>query len=117
MVSYLHVLWSHFIAHLRPNSFAIIVTAFTLTPIGRASIRAAEQGFQTQGHVDEVMSRGIVMSMCKEFESILASGLDFIFENPRPAARPAFRALPWDAGLDAMNSVPLDSLPSLLAAC
>jgi hypothetical protein len=83
---------------------------YLLCPLGRASIRVAGSGFQTQGHVDEVFPGAIVISMCKEFDSILASGMDFIFENVRPEARPAFRALPRDAALDVSDPFPLDSL-------
>jgi hypothetical protein len=44
--------------------------------------------------------------MHKEFESILASDLDFNLENACPEVRPTFHALP----LDALHSVPPDSL-------
>jgi hypothetical protein len=60
--------------------------------------------------VDEVIPAAIVIFMRKEFESILASDLDFIFEKARLEARPAFRALPRDTVLDALDPVPLDSL-------
>jgi hypothetical protein len=81
-----------------------------LTPLGWASIRAAEQGLQTQGYVDEVIPGTIGLSMRKEFESILASDLDFLFENGHPEMRPAFRALPRAAELDALDPVRFDSL-------
>jgi hypothetical protein len=51
-----------------------------------------------------------MLSLRKEFQSILASCLDFIFENARPEARPAFRALPRDAAPDALDPVPFNSL-------
>jgi hypothetical protein len=34
---------------------AVVATTFTFTPLRRASIHWAEPGFQTQGHVDEVV--------------------------------------------------------------
>jgi hypothetical protein len=55
--------------------------------------------------VEEVISGTIVISIHKEFESIPVSDLDFIFANAPPKARPAFRALPWDAALDALDPV------------
>jgi hypothetical protein len=51
--------------------FAFKATAFALTLLGRASIPAAEQGFQIQGRADKVIPRAIVISIRKEFESIL----------------------------------------------
>jgi hypothetical protein len=110
MVGCLDLLCSHFMARLRCNSFTIITTVFALTPLRRASIRAAEYDCQAQGHVDEVVPGAIVIAMRKEFESILGSHLAVIFENARPEARPAFRALSRDTVLDALNPVPLDSL-------
>jgi hypothetical protein len=47
--------------------------------------------------------------MSREFESILTSDLDFLFENARLEARPALRALAWNIVLDALDPVPLDS--------
>jgi hypothetical protein len=44
--------------------------SFRIEATGRASIRAAEHGFQTQGHVGEVIPGAIVISMRKEFESL-----------------------------------------------
>jgi hypothetical protein len=52
IVRCLHLLRPNFIARIRRNSFASTATAFVLTPLGLASICAAEQGFQTQGDVD-----------------------------------------------------------------
>jgi hypothetical protein len=81
-----------------------------LVPLERAWIRAAEQDLQTQGHVNEVIPGVMVISLRKEFESIPTSDLYFIVEIARPGARPAFRAPPREAALDAANPVPLDSL-------
>jgi hypothetical protein len=67
-------------------------------------------GFQTEGHVDDMFPGAIVGSLCKEFSLILASDMDFIFENTRPEVRPVFHALPRDAALDALYLFPLDSL-------
>jgi hypothetical protein len=50
-----------------------------------------------------------MISMRKEFESILASNLDFLFKNGRPETRPAFPALLREAALDGLDPVPLDS--------
>jgi hypothetical protein len=47
-----------------------------LTPLGRASIRAVEQGFETKWYLDEVIPGAIVISAHKDFKSIL----EFIFE-------------------------------------
>jgi hypothetical protein len=44
-----NVLTAHFLARFRRNSFEIVVTSFALSPLGRAEIRAREQGFQTHG--------------------------------------------------------------------
>jgi hypothetical protein len=79
MVSCRFLLCSPFITLLQRNSFAIITTAFALMPLARASIRAAEQGFPTQRHLDEVIPGAIVISLSKEFESIMTIELDFIF--------------------------------------
>jgi hypothetical protein len=54
----------------------LIATAFALTPLGRASIRAAEQCCEKQRHVDAVIPGAIVISAHKESESIP----DFLFE-------------------------------------
>jgi hypothetical protein len=56
MVNCLHWTCSRFIARLRRNSFAINATVFVLKPLGQASIRVVEQDFQTQGHINEVIS-------------------------------------------------------------
>jgi hypothetical protein len=45
MVSCLQSLCFHFMARLRRNSFAIIVTAFVLTPLGRAWIPGLNRVF------------------------------------------------------------------------
>jgi hypothetical protein len=106
----LHFLCFHFVARLRCNSFAITATAFALRPLGETSIRASEQGFQTQQHIDQVIPGAIMISMRKEFKSILASDLDFIFENARPDARLDVHAPPQHAALNALDLVPLDLL-------
>jgi hypothetical protein len=110
MISCLQLLYSYFIARLRGNWFAIITTAFALMPLGRASIRAAEQCFQTREHVDEAISRAVLISGRRGFGSILASDRDFIFGKACRETRIAFRALPLDAALNAVDPVPLDSV-------
>jgi hypothetical protein len=55
-----------------------------------------------------VISGAIVISVAKEFESILASDLDCILETARFEARSAFDPPPRDAALDAPDPVPFD---------
>jgi hypothetical protein len=77
----------YFIARLRPNPFAIIATAFALPSLGQTAIRKAEQGFQNQGNLNKAIPGAIVMSMRREFESILAGDLDLTFEKARPEGK------------------------------
>jgi hypothetical protein len=78
-----------------------------LTPLERALIHAAEQSFQTQRHVDEVIPGTIVILMGKEFKSILASDLYSVFENARREAKVIFYTLPRDEAANSLDSVPL----------
>jgi hypothetical protein len=55
MANCLHLLCSQFIVRLERNLFAINVTGFALSPLRQVSIRAAEQGCETEGHVDELI--------------------------------------------------------------
>jgi hypothetical protein len=67
IVDCLDLLSAHFLARLRMNSFCIILTAFALSPVGRAEIRIREQGFQTQGEIDPVPTPSFVEKMQTEF--------------------------------------------------
>jgi hypothetical protein len=66
-----NVLTAHFLARFRRNSFEIVVTSFALSPLGRAEIRAREQGFQTHGEMLPVPEPKFVEKMHRKFQLVL----------------------------------------------
>jgi hypothetical protein len=71
IVECLDLVSAHFLARLRRNSLCTILTAFALSPFGRAEIRIREQGFQTQGETDPVPTPSFVEKMQTEFAHAL----------------------------------------------
>jgi hypothetical protein len=84
------MLMARFFARPRRNSFDIVLTAFALTPRGRAQIRVTESGFQTRGAVLEICELFSVLMMQREFAQAMAvhHGQLFLDEDPpRDSAR------------------------------